>query len=101
LTSSTVKNSIDIHWIPYYDKRMTPEDLKTWRKQHGHTQQSLADALGVIKLTVGRWETGARHIPSFLHLALDALECKGGEKKPRDTETKKEVTNHGKHLPKR
>jgi DNA-binding XRE family transcriptional regulator len=85
----------------YYNGGMTPDDLKIWRKQHGYTQQRLADALGVIKLTVGRWETGDRHIPSFLHLALGKLECKkGGKRKARDTKTKKEKS-HGKHLSKR
>jgi transcriptional regulator with XRE-family HTH domain len=58
---------------------MTPEELKTWRKQEGYTQQRLADALGVTKVTVGRWETGVRHIPSFLALTLRALELEGGE----------------------
>jgi transcriptional regulator with XRE-family HTH domain len=80
---------------------MTPEDLKTWRKKHGYTQPSLAQALGVHPFSVSRWERGVREIPSFLHLALDALECKGGEKEPRETKTEKEVTDHGKHLPKR
>ena len=71
---------------------MTPDDLKVWRKEHGYTQDSLARALGVIKLTVSRWETGHRQIPSFLHLALDALECKGGEKKRKGTKLAKEKT---------
>jgi DNA-binding XRE family transcriptional regulator len=74
----------------WYNGGMTPEDLKTWRKQHAYTQQRLANTLGVIKLTVGRWERGDRQIPSFLHLALDALECRGGEKKPREMKTRKE-----------
>jgi len=40
----------------------------------------LAEALGVIPLTVSRWERGVREIPSFLGLALEALECRGGDK---------------------
>jgi transcriptional regulator with XRE-family HTH domain len=74
---------------------MTPEDLKAWRKKHGYTQPSLAQALSVHPISVSRWEIGAREIPSFLHLALDALECKGGEKKARDTKTEKEGKGHG------
>ncbi len=58
---------------------MTPEDLKTWRKSNGYKQATLAYALGVIPLTVTRWETGARQIPPFLHLALRCLELEGGE----------------------
>jgi transcriptional regulator with XRE-family HTH domain len=79
---------------------MTPADLKKWRKQNGYTQAALARALGVIPLTVARWEGGSRQVPTFLALALRALELEGGEKRPRDTETKKEA-DRGKHLPKR
>ena len=77
---------------------MTPEDLKRWRKEHGYTQETLSRALGVIKLTVSRWETGDRHIPSFLYLALGKLECKGGEKKSRGTKKRKEGKGHGSNL---
>jgi transcriptional regulator with XRE-family HTH domain len=80
---------------------MTPEDLKAWRKEHGYTQPLLAQALGVHPVSISRWEIGVREIPPFLHLALDALECKGGETEPRETKTEKEVTSHGKHLPER
>jgi transcriptional regulator with XRE-family HTH domain len=74
---------------------MAPGDLKTWRKENGYTQRSLADALHVIRLTVSRWETGERHIPSFLYLALERLECKGGEKKSRETrKRRKEVKDN-------
>ena len=58
---------------------MTPNELKTWRKVNGYSQNQLAGALGVTNICVSRWERGVRKIPSFLHLALDALECKGGE----------------------
>jgi DNA-binding XRE family transcriptional regulator len=60
---------------------MTPTNLKAWRKKHGYRQVDLAKALGVIPLTVIRWETGVRNIPSFLHLALRCLELEGGGKR--------------------
>jgi transcriptional regulator with XRE-family HTH domain len=63
---------------------MTPEDLRHWRKTNQYRQQRLADALGVLQVTVARWETGVRKIPSFLHLALRCLEIEGGEPRERD-----------------
>jgi transcriptional regulator with XRE-family HTH domain len=53
---------------------MTGQELKAWRRKVGLTQEKLAGHLGVIKLTVARWETGTRSIPSFLSLTLEALE---------------------------
>ena len=53
---------------------MTRQELQQWRKERGLTQEGLARCLGVIRLTVARWETGVRAIPSFLPLALEALE---------------------------
>ena len=50
--------------------------MKKWRKKHKISQQRLADILGVAQNTVARWETGARKIPPFLHLALKGLEVK-------------------------
>jgi transcriptional regulator with XRE-family HTH domain len=61
---------------------MTGLELKEWRRKRGLTQDDLARRLGVIRLTVARWETGTRAIPSFLSLALEALENrmeKGGK----------------------
>lgn len=53
---------------------MTGEQLSSWRNYHQLTQQQLADALGVIRETVARWETGARPIPSYLGLALETIQ---------------------------
>jgi transcriptional regulator with XRE-family HTH domain len=61
---------------------MTGQELKEWRRKRELTQEDLARRLGVIRLTVARWETGTRAIPSFLPLALEALENrmeKGGK----------------------
>lgn len=45
-----------------------------WRKKQGLTQEELALCLGVIRITITRWETAVRSIPPFLSLALEALE---------------------------
>ena len=62
-----------------YILNMTPDDLKAWRTKSGYSQSQLAKVLGVATMTVSRWETGLREIPSFLHLALECLKAKGGE----------------------
>jgi transcriptional regulator with XRE-family HTH domain len=62
---------------------MTEEELKEWRQKNGWSQGQLARALGVIPISVSRWERGERQIPSFLHLALSYLELKGDELKPK------------------
>jgi transcriptional regulator with XRE-family HTH domain len=48
--------------------------IRKWRHDHGLTQQQLADHLGVVWLTVQRWETGKREPPGFIWLALDRLD---------------------------
>jgi DNA-binding transcriptional regulator YiaG len=53
---------------------MTGEDLKSWREQWGITQAELARLLGTYQETISRWERGVRGIPSYLALALEALE---------------------------
>jgi transcriptional regulator with XRE-family HTH domain len=60
---------------------MTGKDLKEWRKRWGLSQAALAKRLGVIRLTVTRWESGTRPIPSFLPLALKGLETEMEEAK--------------------
>ena len=58
---------------------MTSAELYKWRQRNGYSQSQLARALGVVTLTVSRWERAEREIPPFLHLALDSLPKKGGE----------------------
>ena len=57
---------------------MTAQELVEWRKKNGYSQIALGKVLGVSNITVFRWEKGMRAIPSFLHLALNYLELKGG-----------------------
>lgn len=52
---------------------MTGSELNEWRVGRGYTQAALADALGVDKLTISRWELGERGIPALLPLALKGL----------------------------
>jgi transcriptional regulator with XRE-family HTH domain len=58
---------------------MTGKELQEWRRKLGLSQEALASALGVIRVSVSRWETGTRAIPSFLPLALEALENRMGK----------------------
>jgi len=53
---------------------MKGKELQEWRRKWGQSQEGLARRLGVIRVTVARWETGIRAIPPFLPLALAALE---------------------------
>jgi transcriptional regulator with XRE-family HTH domain len=53
---------------------MTQQELVAFRERLGLTQQELADRLGVDRVTIARWETGARAIPAFLGLALETVE---------------------------
>jgi DNA-binding XRE family transcriptional regulator len=53
---------------------MTGQELREWRKDWKLTQEELARVLGVYRVSVNRWEKGVRSIPSFLPLALEALE---------------------------
>ncbi len=77
---------------------MTPEELREWRIQNGYSQNDLAEALQVTKLTITRWENKKREIPSFLHLALKSLKRKGGEIKkgrPKGSTTGKKTKKKG------
>jgi transcriptional regulator with XRE-family HTH domain len=73
-----------------YIRIMTSKELKKWREDHGYSQAKLARALGVAVMTVSRWETDLRSIPSFLHLALRCLELEGGESTKGKKKTKME-----------
>ena len=56
------------------NKDMTGQELKEWRHKVGLSQEELGRLLGVARFSVSRWEREARAIPSFLPLALEALE---------------------------
>jgi len=58
---------------------MIPKQLQKWRRINGISQAGLAKLLGVDVMTVSRWERGIVNIPPYLSLALQALECQGGE----------------------
>ncbi len=55
-------------------RRMTPEELRAFRKKHGLSQRDLAELLGVSAGTVADWETGRNRIPRYLHFVLNCLE---------------------------
>ena len=59
---------------------MTPKKLKAWRKANGYTQETLAKALKVHRVTVAKWETGRTEMPRFLDLALDDISLKKKKK---------------------
>ena len=49
-------------------------ELRAWRSDRWLSQADLADLLGVVGLTVLRWENGTRTPPAFLRLALERLD---------------------------
>lgn len=49
---------------------VTKEEFKKLRETAGHTQASLAKAMGVHLRTVWRWELGETIIPKVVELAL-------------------------------
>ena len=52
---------------------MKGTDLREWRYQNRHTQESLAAALGVTRQTIVGWERSERDLARMLELALTAL----------------------------
>jgi len=68
--------------------------LKSWRLKRNLTQEELGEILGVAKNSVFRWEAEMRKIPSFLHLALEAInQKKGGEKNVMRKKAKRKMGN--------
>ena len=55
-------------------RRLSPEELRAWRRRHGLTQQELGWLLGMSRDAISNWETGRRKIPLYLSLLLDVLE---------------------------
>jgi DNA-binding transcriptional regulator YiaG len=75
--------------IPMDNNEAIPgQELKEWRSKLGLSQDELGKLLGVARFSVSRWEIGTRTIPSFLSLALEALEnrIKKGGKHGRNQE---------------
>jgi transcriptional regulator with XRE-family HTH domain len=58
------------------------EELKVWRKTYDLSQDELAEALGVHRLTVSKWERGVHQIPTSLPLTLESV-ARGRRKRPR------------------
>ena len=44
-------------------------DLKAWRLRLGLTQESAAELLGVHRVTIARWESGACAMPKLIGMA--------------------------------
>jgi len=44
-------------------------DLKAWRERLGLTQEKAAELLGVHRVTVARWESGACAMPKLIGMA--------------------------------
>ena len=57
------------------------DEFKRLRRSAGHTQRSLAKALGVHLRTVARWELGEIKIPTVVELALTYIAEKAKKKK--------------------
>jgi DNA-binding transcriptional regulator YiaG len=53
---------------------VTPDDLKTFRAEHGLTQAVLSARLPVAKRTLEDWERGVSRPPEYLTRALRDLE---------------------------
>lgn len=53
---------------------MTGAEVRAFRERLGWTLDRLAEALGVDRMTVWRWEQEARKPPPFLRLALERVE---------------------------
>jgi putative zinc finger/helix-turn-helix YgiT family protein len=58
---------------------LTSQEIRAHRAEHGLNQQELAEALGVAKETISRWETGAiqsRAMDNLLRLFFESEEVR-------------------------
>ena len=62
---------------------MTPAEMKQKRALLGWTQTQLARALGVHKITVAKWETGAWPILTMTELAVNYLVLTNGRRRAK------------------
>jgi len=62
---------------------VTKDEFKRLRESAGHTQASLAVAMGVHVRTVWRWELGETIIPNVVELALRYIEEHANKKRRR------------------
>jgi DNA-binding XRE family transcriptional regulator len=88
LAWNSLKISLALFVFNDYNKLMLGHELKMWRKKWQLTQEKLAGMLGAHRVTIAQWETGRRTIPSYLPLALEALEMQlkaGGGKDGPDS----------------
>jgi transcriptional regulator with XRE-family HTH domain len=76
---------------------MTHKELIEWREKNNYSQSALSVALGVTRGCMSRWESGKRHIPPFLYLALKYLEVKKGDELLMDKATKTKKGKERKH----
>jgi transcriptional regulator with XRE-family HTH domain len=54
--------------------------FREWRKHRGHTQEALADMIGVTTSTISQLETGKQGFTDSTLIALaDALKCSPGD----------------------
>lgn len=44
-------------------------DLKGWRERLGLTQEAAGELLGVHRVTIARWESGACKMPHLISMA--------------------------------
>jgi len=67
----------------------TSDDLKAWRARTGFSQGKLAQALGVHRESVSRWENGTREVPPCLGYALVGIEATAKAMKAKRTKTER------------
>ena len=65
------------------NSKITPDELRARRKSLGMTQSQFAEAAGVDRVTVARWETGKREIDQLIRFALQVLEGEAAKKQKK------------------